>query len=295
MLYKFRSFIINRDKTENRDDFFIIKANNNPFYVNIREIIKYRDLILILIRRDFVATYKQTILGPIWFILQPLFTTFVFTLVFGNIANIPTNGIPHILFYFSGVIIWNYFSTSLTATSDVFIANMGMFGKVYFPRISVPIATTITKLVTLFIQLAVFALIYLVFILNGLEARPNIYLLLLPLLISQVMLLSLGIGLIVSSITTRYRDLLYLMSFGIQLLMYMTPIAYPLSEVPNKLKIIILLNPLTPVFELIKYSFFGVGEVSGFLCAISVAVTILIFLSGLIIFNATEKTFIDVV
>jgi len=286
-------FLINNKKE--KDDFFVIKSHNNPFYLNIREIIKYRDLIFVLMRRDFVAIYKQSILGPLWFILTPLFTTFVFTLVFGNIAKISTGGIPHILFYFSGIIVWNYFSASLLSTFEVFIANANIFGKVYFPRICVPIATTTTKLVAFFIQLVTFIILYLVFVFNGLTIRPNIYILFFPFFILQVALLSLGIGFIISSITTKYRDLLYLANFGVQLFMYITPIAYPLSQVPEKFKIIILLNPLTHVFEFIRYSLFGMGELNYYLLMISVIVTIILFLFGIIIFNATEKTFIDVV
>lgn len=263
--------------------------------INFKELWRYRDLIFLFVRRDFVAIYKQTILGPIWFLLQPLFSTVVFTVVFGKIANIPTDGLPQPLFYMSGIVVWNYFAGCLTKTSDIFAANAGIFGKVYFPRMAVPISVVITSLITFVLQFAFFMVFLLFFYVRGAEIKPNLFILLTPFFVLQMGLLGLGFGILISSLTTRYRDLTFIVGFGVQLWMYATPIVYPMSQIPERWQWLFALNPMAAIVETFRYAFLGAGSVNPFHIAISLGVTLTILSTGLVLFSRIEKTFMDTI
>jgi len=273
----------------------IIKPRSGWLELKIGELFHYRDLIMLFVKRDFVAIYKQTILGPIWFIIQPIFSTLAFTLIFGNVAKIPTDSIPHALFYLSGIICWNYFSSCLIKTSDTFIANSYIFGKVYFPRLTVPISIIITNLITFLIQFILFIGVFLYYYYTQPNIHPNVGIVFLPFLIMQIALLGLGFGIIISSLRTRYRDFNYLLGFGIQLWMYGTPIVYPLTEIPDKWKLLFILNPMTAIVETFRYSFIGKGGVSALYLIISVIMTIILLIIGLLLFSRVEKNFMDTV
>jgi lipopolysaccharide transport system permease protein len=273
----------------------VVKPRSNWFRLNLREIWKYRDLILLFVRRDVVTIYKQTILGPLWIIVQPLLTTLIFTVVFGNIANISTEEIPPLLFYFSGIILWNYFADCLKTTSDTFRKNANLFGKVYFPRAISPLSVTVSNLIKLGIQFLLFLAIYTYYIWAGFPSAFNIYLLAAPALIVITGFLSLGLGMIISSLTTKYRDLSFLIVFGIQLAMYASPVIYPLSEAPEKYHAYILANPMSAIIEAFRYMFLGAGSFNWIHLSYSFSFTIVIVLIGLVIFNKTEKTFMDTV
>lgn len=272
-----------------------IRPQSGWFDINLREIWSYRDLILLFVRRDFVAYYKQTILGPLWFFLQPLFTTIVFTIIFGKIANIPTDGLPQMLFYMAGIVTWNYFASCLTQTSNTFVTNAGIFGKVYFPRLAVPVSVVITNLLTFAIQFGLFLVFMLSFYLNGSSVKPNIWILLAPLLLIQMAALGLGMGILVSSMTTKYRDLAFAVGFGVQLWMYATPVVYPLSQIPEKWQWLIALNPMTAIVETFRYAFLGAGTVQPMLLGISLGMTIIILAAGIVLFSRVQKTFMDTV
>jgi lipopolysaccharide transport system permease protein len=263
--------------------------------LRLKDIWQYRDLLVLFVRRDFVATYKQTILGPIWFIIQPLLTTIVFTIVFGNIAKLSTDGLPPMLFYLAGVTSWNYFAECLKKSADTFTANAGIFGKVYFPRIIVPLSITITSIITFGIQLTLFLGFLAYYLFMGAPIAPNWYICTLPLLILTMGFMGLGFGLYLTSMTTKYRDFKFLVAFGVQLLMYATPVIYPVSEVPEKYQWIILANPMTSIIETFRYAFLGAGNMSWSGLAYSVGFTLVLFISGLLLFNKTEKNFMDTV
>ena len=263
--------------------------------LRLKDIWQYRDLLVLFVRRDFVATYKQTILGPIWFIIQPLLTTIVFTIVFGNIAKLSTDGLPPMLFYLAGVTSWNYFAECLKKSADTFTANAGIFGKVYFPRIIVPLSITITNIITFGIQLTLFLGFLAYYLFTGVPIAPNWYICTLPLLVLTMGLMGLGFGLYLTSMTTKYRDFKFLVAFGVQLLMYATPVIYPVSEVPEKYQWIILANPMTSIIETFRYAFLGAGNISWYGLAYSVGFTLVLFISGLLLFNKTEKNFMDTV
>ncbi|HAR19981.1 MAG TPA: ABC transporter permease [Cytophagales bacterium] len=273
----------------------VIQPKNSWFNLHLGDIWRYRDLVYMFVRRDFVSQYKQTILGPIWFVLQPLLTTLTYMIIFGRIAKLPTDGLPQAMFYMSGILMWNYFAGCLNKTSDTFVANANIFGKVYFPRLTVPISNVISGLVSFFIQSVMFIGIYVYFFAQGVQLRPNIYLLLLPYLIALMAFLGLGLGIIVSSLTTKYRDLKFLVSFGVQLLMYATPIIYPLSLMSGKYKTYILLNPMTSIVETFRFSVMGVGEFKWEYLGYSSLVTLLTLIFGIILFNKVEKDFMDTV
>jgi len=256
---------------------------------------RYRDLIAMLVRRDFVAFYKQTILGPFWYILQPLLTTSIYTLVFNRIANIPTDNLPPFLFYLTGFAIWNYHALSVTKTSDVFTTSAGIFGKIYFPRLAVPIATVITNMVTFVIQLVVVCGFLIFYALRGVPMQPTLWLFAVPLLVAQVAALSLATGLLLSSVTTRFRDLSFLVGFGTQLWMYMTPIVYPFSQVPVELQWIMGLNPMTPVVEMFRKAILGVGNVQAAHVLTSICMTVVLLFLGLVMFSRTAKVSADTV
>jgi lipopolysaccharide transport system permease protein len=276
----------------------VIKPKGRLLSLNFKELWQYRDLLSMYIKRDIVTFYKQTILGPIWFFIQPVFTTFVFMFVFGGLAGIPTDGIPQALFYLSGITLWNYFSETLTKTSDTFITNQAIFGKVYFPRIIAPLSIVVTGLIKMFIQFLLFIAVYLYFVIKDNSVQPNIYALLFPLLIIILASLSLGFGIIISSMTTKYRDLRFLIAFAIQLWMYATPVIYPLSVMQGNLEKytwLIKANPVTAVLETFKYGFLGQGAFSWWSVGYSLCFSILVLFFGIIIFNKVERTFMDVI
>ena len=274
---------------------YSINPRDKLLDLRLKDIWYYRDLLLLFVRRDFVATYKQTILGPIWFIIQPLLTTIVFTIIFGNIAKLSTDGLPPMLFYLAGVTAWNYFAECLRKTSDTFMANAGIFGKVYFPRMIVPISMTITNLITFGIQFVLFIGFLAYFMITGTGVTPNWYMLTFPLLVATMGIMGLGFGLFLTSMTTKYRDFKFLVAFGVQLLMYATPVIYPVSQIPEKYHWIMIANPMTSIIEMFRFSFLGAGNISWIGLSYSVGFTIVLFLSGLIIFNRTEKNFMDTV
>ncbi len=273
----------------------VIRPKTRWFDLHLTDLWRYRDLVMLFVKRDFVATHKQTILGPLWFIIQPLLTTLTFTLIFGNIAQLSTDGLPKILFYLSGITAWSYFSQCLINTSDTFSANASLFGKVYFPRLAVPVSIVISNLIKFAIQLALFLAFYFYFLVKGAPIRPTWALLLLPVLLLLMAALGLGSGIIVSSMTTRYRDLRYLVQFGAQLLMYSTPVIIPLSKLPAQYRWIMLANPMTPIIETFRYSLLGTGTFSWGLLSFSAAATLFILVIGVLLFNHVEKTFMDTV
>lgn len=263
--------------------------------VNFSELWRYRDLIMLLVRRDFVANYKQTVLGPLWFLIQPLLTTLVFTIIFGLVARIPSDGVPHALFYFSGIVMWNYFASCLVKTSDTFVANSGIFGKVYFPRLVVPISVVITNLITFAIQFTVFIILLIFFYFQGAAIKPGIWILATPLLLLQMAALGLAVGIIVSSMTTRYRDLAFLVAFGVQLWMYATPVVYPMSQIPAKWKWIFAFNPMASVIETFRHAFMGTSSPNLLLIVASFGLTLVLLLIGIFLFTRVERTFADTV
>lgn len=277
------------------DNITYIEAKNKLFSVNFRELFRYRDLIWLFVKRDLVNSYKQTVLGPIWILINPLLSTTVFTVIFGIIAGISTDGVPPFLFYMSGNVLWSFFSSNLNKGSSTFLSNARIFGKVYFPRLVMPIANVIFNFINFALQTMVYIILVVVYALMGTNVHPNLLILLTPLLVLQTALLGMGIGLIVSSITTKYRDLNILVNFGISLLMYITPVVYPISEAPLGLGTVLLLNPVAPIVETYRYAFLGSGAFHWVYWLVSLGVTALILLFGLVIFNKVEKNFIDTV
>jgi lipopolysaccharide transport system permease protein len=273
----------------------IIRPVHGWFDLHLAEIWRYRDLIMLFVRRDFVSIYKQTVLGPLWYIIQPLLTTLMFTVVFGKIARIPTDGLPPTLFYMSGIVAWGYFANCLNKTSSTFVANAGIFGKVWFPRLTVPISVVISNLVGFIIQLLFFMGFWVFFYLRGSSISLQPHLMLLPLVVFQMAALGLGFGIIVSSLTTRYRDLVQLVGFGVQLWMYATPVVYPASQIPERWRWILAVNPMAPVIELFRYAFFGVGIVSPAYIGASLTITFAVLAVGILLFSRIEKSFIDTV
>ena len=273
----------------------IIKPKVGLLDINIRELLSSTDLIKMFVKRDVVVQYKQTILGPLWFFIRPLLTTVMYMVVFGEIAKIPTDGLPQPLFYLSGICLWNYFSTCLTATSSTFLSNSYIFGKVYFPRLIMPISTVISNLITLGIQMLLFILFYAFYVFKGFSVAPNIYILLTPVLIIMLAGLSLGFGIIVSSLTTKYRDLQILFSFIVQLWMYATPVIYPLSEIPDGRRWISVLNPVTSIVETFKYATLGRGTFSWEYLGYSFGFMCLVLCIGIVLFNKLQRTFMDTV
>jgi len=274
----------------------IIRPKRGWFDINLSELWRYRDLVMMFVKRDFVSIYKQTILGPLWYILQALFTTLMFTIVFGKIAKLSTDGIPPILFYLSGVVCWNYFSQCLTKTSSTFIANANIFGKVYFPRLTVPVSTVISNLIGFAIQLVILICFILYYKFQGIVSiNFNLTLLMFPFLVILMAALSLGIGIIISSLTTKYRDLQQVVIFGVQLLMYATPVIYPLSSLGGNFRLMVLLNPMTAIVETFRYSFLGCGSFNWNYIIYSVVCTIIIFFIGVLLFNRVERSFMDTV
>ena len=277
-------------------EYTVIKPMSSLLQLNLKDIWHYRDLMMMYVKRNIVTVYKQTILGPLWLVVQPVLTTIMFMFVFGNLAGLSTDGVPGALFYFAGLILWNYFSQCLTGTSGVFIANQNVFGKVYFPRIVVPLATTISNLIQFMIQFAVFVVLYVYYYVTmEVPIVPNVYVVLLPLLVLLCAGLSLGFGIVFSSMTTKYRDLVFLLQFGVQLWMYATPIIYPLNSIPTDKQWIFLLNPVTSIIETFKFGAFGIGVFSWGALVYSFVFMILLLFFGIILFNRIEKSFMDTV
>jgi lipopolysaccharide transport system permease protein len=273
----------------------VISPQRNLFDLRLGELWHARDLILLFVRRDFVAVYKQTILGPLWYLIQPLLTTIVFTVIFGNIARLPTDGLPPFLFYMSGTVIFSYFASTLSKTSDTFVSNANMFGKVYFPRLSVPVSILLSNLIAFAIQFAFFVAFMLFFKLRGTPVHLSWWILLTPVLLLMMAGLGLGFGIIVSSLTTKYRDLRFLVQFGVSLLQYITPVIYPLSSMPPKYQALIRLNPLTSVVEAFRFAYLGSGSVNLLQLGYSFLVMIIAIAVGAVIFNRVEATFMDTV
>lgn len=274
----------------------IIKPHNKLWQIDFKELWQYRDLLSMYVKRDIITQYKQTILGPLWFIIQPLLTTIMYMIVFGGIAGISTDGLPQALFYLAGISVWQYFADCLTKTSSTFITNQNIFGKVYFPRLIAPLSVCISGLVKFGIQVLLFLVVYAYYLIMGVHIAPTIELLLLPVLVLIIAALALGFGIIVSSLTTKYRDLTILFTFVVQLWMYGTPVIYPLSYINNEtLKLCMKLNPVTGVVETFKYAFLGVGEFSWGLLAYSAGFAVIILAIGVVIFNKVQRSFMDTV
>ncbi len=280
----------------------VIKPREKLLSVDFGELWRYRDLCSLFVKRNIVVQYKQTILGPLWYVIQPALTVIMYMVVFGGIAGIPTDGIPQPLFYLAGVAMWQYFADCLNSTSNTFVKNAGIFGKVYFPRLVMPISDVISNLLRFSIQLGLFLVVYIFYAIKGCPAAPNAYAFLFPLLLVMMAGLSLGFGVLISSMTTKYRDLQILFSFIVQLWMYATPIVYPISQVKDKvvaginLHTLMSLNPVTPVIETFKYGFLGAGEFIGWgWLAYSFGFMVLLLGVGIVIFNKVQKSFMDTV
>jgi lipopolysaccharide transport system permease protein len=273
----------------------VIRPRGHWFDLRLRELWQSRELVWLFFWRDFVALYKQTILGPLWYIIQPLMTTIIFTIVFGRIADLPTNGLPQFLFYLSGTVMWTYFATSLTKTSTTFLANANIFGKVYFSRLTVPLSILLSNLVVFGIQFALFLCILAYFAVKGADVHLTIWSLLLPVLILIMAGLGLGLGIMVSSLTTKYRDLQNLVSFGVQLLMYTTPLVYPLSSVTGPWRWVMLANPMSSIIEAFRLGFLGSGTLSGPMLAYSAGFALAATVAGALLFHRVERTFMDTV
>jgi lipopolysaccharide transport system permease protein len=273
----------------------IITPKNKWFNLNFYEIWNYRDLLMMFVKRDIVSFYKQTILGPLWYFIQPIFTTIVFTFVFGNLANIDTNGIPKPLFYLIGIISWNYFADCLLKTSTIFKDNQAIFGKVYFPRVISPLSLIFSNLVKFFIQLILLFILIVYYELNGFEFIFTWKILLLPIYILLMAMQGIGLGMAITAMTNKYKDLSILVPFGVQLMMYGTTIIYPLSVLSGNMKKIVTLNPMTYIIEGVKYSIFNIGNITLYNLLYSFAISLLIFLMGFVIFNKVEKNFVDTI
>lgn len=273
----------------------IITPRKKWWDLQLRDVWHYRDLIRLFVRRDFVSVYKQTILGPLWYLIQPLLTTITFTVVFGNIAQLPTDGLPQFLFYMSGTVIWTYFAECLTKTSNTFVNNSQLFGKVYFPRLAVPVSILFSNLITFAVQFALFLAFMGYFAIQGSVIQPNRWILLTPVLVLMMAGLGLGFGIIISSLTTKYRDLRFLVQFGVTLLMYATPVIYPVSAIPERYQILIRANPMTPIVETFRYAFLGAGTINPLDLVYSFIFMIIVVVIGTVIFNRVEATFLDTV
>jgi lipopolysaccharide transport system permease protein len=273
----------------------IIKPKTKLLDLHIREIIHYRDLVFLFVKRDFAVQYKQTILGPLWYVIQPLLSTIMYAFIFGNLAHIGTDGIPYLLFYYGGTMLWTYFTATLNAASTTFITNANLFGKVYFPRLTVPISTTIGQMIKLGIQFAMLMAFYIYYIAIGTPVHLSWHALLFPLLIIWIGMLACGIGMMISALTTKYKDLKILLEYALNLIMYVTPVVYPLSQAPAKLLWVFYINPMSAPVELFRVWFYGAGKVPLSMLFISLGMTAVFFFFGLVLFNKNEKTFVDVI
>ena len=285
----------NNNKDSSGDWDLTISPTKSILSLNLSSLWKFRDLLMLFVRRDFVAVYKQTILGPTWFFIQPILTTITFTIVFGNIAQISTEGMPKALFYLSGITLWNYFSDCINKTSTTFVTNQNLFGKVYFPRLIVPLSIIMTSLLKFGVQLIMFLLLYIYYYATTDLLHPNASILLFPVLVLLMASMSLGLGMIITSLTTKYKDLTFLIGFGIQLLMYVSPIIYPMSSIPDKYRIFIQLNPMSGIINNFKYGTLGSGHFDWFGMIYGASFAFGILIIGVVIFNRVEKSFIDTV
>jgi len=272
-----------------------IQPQSSVFDLHLKDVWAYRDLLWLLVRRDFVSFYKQTIFGPLWFFIQPIFTTVIFTFIFSNLAKISTSGAPAPLFYMAGTVAWNYFADSLNKTSTVFKDNANIFGKVYFPRLIMPLSIVFSNLVKFGVQFLLFVILLAYYLAEGAGIHPNVVILLFPVVIILMAILGLGLGLIITALTTKYRDLTFIVTFGVQLLMYATPVIYPLAAAPAKYRSIIELNPMSGLIETFRYGFLGTGQFYFGAFMYSVAACVVVFLLGLIVFNKVEKSFVDTI
>ena len=287
-----------KENTDSQEWTTVIEPKDKLLHVNLRELWDYRDLCSLFVKRNITTQFKQTVLGPLWYIIQPTMTVIMYMVVFGGIANISTDGLPQPLFYLSGICLWQYFNDCLSKTSSTFTANAGIFGKVYFPRLIVPISTVISNLLRFGIQFALFLIVYAVYqlwIIPG-EIHTNLYALLLPLLIVMLAGLALGFGILFSSMTTKYRDMTLLLDYFVRLWMYATPVIYPLSTITNeKLRFVMSLNPLTGIVEAFKYGMLGEGQFSWWMLGYSFAFMTVLLTLGIVIFNRVQRTFMDTV
>ena len=274
----------------------LIEPKTSLLSVDFKEIWRYRDLFSMFVKRDIITQYKQTILGPAWFFIQPLLTMVMYMIVFGGIAGISTDGLPQALFYLAGILCWQYFADCLNKTSSTFTTNQNIFGKVYFPRLIVPLATVSSNLVRLFIQLFLFLVVYVYYLVVGVDVAPNWYVLLFPVLVLMLAGLALGFGIIISSMTTKYRDLTILFTFVVQLWMYATPIIYPLSTITNTtVRTVMLLNPITSIVETFKYGALGIGSFSWGALGYSFGFMVVLLAVGIVVFNKVQRSFMDTV
>tara|TARA_B100000315_G_scaffold233035_1_gene245869 strand:- start:2883 stop:3740 length:858 start_codon:yes stop_codon:yes gene_type:complete len=273
----------------------VISPHRGWFSINLKELWLYRDLIKLFVRRDLVSQYKQTILGPLYFVITPILATLINTLIFGTIAKLSTDGIPHFLFYMSGNLFWGYFNVCLVSAKDTFTKNVGIFSQVYFPRLSAPISEAISGLARMAIQFMVFFSFYAYFVMEGFELRPSIWVILFPILLLQCALLGIGVGVLLSSFTTKYRDLNFVFSFFIQAWMYASPVVYPISVIPEKYHLLMSINPMVGLIESVRQILFGVSSFRVEYVLIGVAVNIILLFIGVLIFNRVEKNFLDTV
>lgn len=278
-----------------KGDTYFINSRHAALDLNLKEVWQYRDLLALLVKRDFITFYKQTVLGPLWFIIQPLLTTLIYIVLFGNIAKLSTDGLPQILFYLAGITVWNYFSESLNKTSTVFKDNAGMFGKVYFPRSIMPLSIVASALMKFVVQFAIFLAVLLYFVIFTDQVHPNVWMLALPFLIFLMACFALGLGMVFSSLTTKYKDLSFLLTFGIQLSMYITPVVYPISALPEKYRFLVYANPLSSIFECFRYGFLGAGEFQVMSLVWSSVFIFIILIIGTLVFNKVEKSFMDTI
>lgn len=272
-----------------------IKSQDSLFSINFKELWHYRDLLLMLLKRDFITFYKQTILGPIWFFVQPILTSLIYVVLFGQVAKLSTDGLPQLAFYLSGITIWNYFSDSLSKTSSVFQTNASIFGKVYFPRLIMPLSIVFSGLLKFAIQFGLFIVIVLYYTFVQESIQPNVWVLATPFLILLMAAFALGLGMIFSAMTTKYKDLTFLLTFGIQLYMYATPVVYPVSAMPEKYKWLVEINPLTGIFECFRYGYLGAGNFQPMSLVFSTVFIAILLIMGTVIFNKVEKSFMDTV
>lgn len=282
-------------KTSNEEWSLILRPQRSWLDLRLGELWQYRDLILLFVWRDFVAYYKQTILGPLWYLIQPILTTMVFTVIFGNIAQLSTDGLPPFLFYLAGNTVWGYFAACVQNTANTFTGNASIFGKVYFPRLAIPISVVLSNMISFAIRLAVFLVFLGYYLIIGADIQLNWWILSLPLLILLMAGIGLGVGIIVSSLTTKYRDLQQLVGFGVQLVMYATPVIYPISSIQENWQWLLLINPMTPVIELFRYAFLGVSSLNPAYILYSLIFTVVILVVGVLVFNHVESTFMDTV
>ncbi|MCZ8144144.1 ABC transporter permease [Flavobacterium sp.] len=272
-----------------------IRSEHSLFSINFKEVWRYRDLLFMLLKRDFITFYKQTILGPLWFIIQPLLTTLIYIVLFVQVAKIDVGGVPSLAFYLSGVTIWNYFSDSLIKTANVFQGNASVFGKVYFPRLIMPLSVVFSSLMKFVIQFLLFVgvVVYYAYVTD--EIKPNMWVLMTPILLLMMACFALGVGMIFSSMTTKYKDLSFLLAFGVQLYMYATPVVYPITAMPDKYRWIVSLNPLTSIFECYRFGYLGEGHFEPQRLLYSAIIIIILLLTGTLIFNKVEKSFMDTI